>query len=518
MTRLVNNKTVARTFAFLTFLMVLPVFSSAQTVGIGEVLSIESKSAQFVRNSNKIEELKLELPELELQLKKKIDLINREIALLIKERDALIADMKVGARCSQCGGWKSDFEKRGENFEKHLGDVKGYAVPASTSELEKTRKEYAEKIAIKRVQAKKLEKGDGAILKKKEEIKLLDQRNEEICKEITAHSKTYETKVFADAKAKHEDWIGQLASAAIDVLIATDKIEICRAQILRYEQEFSDESVKVNEGVKKKHEDQQRKMKAEVLANEQLIKEANQALVDYLSPLEKQLGEVRKEKSIVESNLKVSGISDSAKDILTGQLKDLSQRILSLENNIRDHKEAIGKKVSGLENANKVLADKIHHSKASLSSEQAKAVNELKVVYDKKIADKRKIEGQTTEVLSVAKSRYSKKEAELISSNTDLHNEIGSESNRMLIAGQGIRCSIWNNTGGMVMNNWNSLLPCVQSLYSKAKTYSSGVFNSYCGNPSYLSKYKNFLASLNSDEREAVKSITNSDLFERLTQ
>ncbi|MBG7612153.1 hypothetical protein IU405_07820, partial [Polaribacter sp. BAL334] len=108
----------------------------AQTIGIGDVTSIESKALTYESYKAKITQYKDELISLEAQWRNKIQKLKEELALLYKERDNLIADMKVGARCSQCGGWKSDFEKKGESFEKHLGEVKGYAIPATTEELE----------------------------------------------------------------------------------------------------------------------------------------------------------------------------------------------------------------------------------------------------------------------------------------------------------------------------------------------------------------------------------------------
>ncbi|MCR6722653.1 MAG: hypothetical protein NVV59_20685 [Chitinophagaceae bacterium] len=95
----------------LSLLLVGSFYSGAQTVGIGEVQKIEALSKEYVRNEAEIARLK----EVVRAERAKTDVepakIRKEIAALEKERDNIIADMKVGARCSQCNEWKSNFEK-----------------------------------------------------------------------------------------------------------------------------------------------------------------------------------------------------------------------------------------------------------------------------------------------------------------------------------------------------------------------------------------------------------------------
>ncbi|HEX8576295.1 MAG TPA: hypothetical protein VF677_08380, partial [Flavobacterium sp.] len=178
--------------------------SSAQTSGIGHITSIELKVATYESNQAKIVQNKAELANLEILWKNKIQKLKDELSAFYKERDNLIADMKVGAKCSQCGKYKSEFEKEGKSFQQHLGEVKGYAIPATTTELETTRKTFAEKIAIRKVQIQNLEKGDNALNKKQSDINTLENENEKLCKEITQYSKNYETTVLAEAKAKQD--------------------------------------------------------------------------------------------------------------------------------------------------------------------------------------------------------------------------------------------------------------------------------------------------------------------------
>jgi hypothetical protein len=95
------------------------------------------------------------------------------------------------------------------------------------------------------------------------------------------------------------------------------------------------------------------------------------------------------------------------------------------------------------------------------------------------------------------------------------------ESNRMLVAGQRVSCSVWNEVRGMVATNWSKLLPCVNNITTLAKPYSSHVFNAYCSgmaSSKYLIAYKSFLSGLSPEELQAVRGNTNSDWFDIITK
>src|SRR5689334_19843867 len=112
------------TFFRLRFLAIAIVFFNdylfSQTAGIGEVNAVESKAQLIEKNKNTIAQYTAELGPLQDSLNNKIQRLKDELAALIKERDNIIADMKVGAKCSQCGKYKSQFEKEGKSFEQHL--------------------------------------------------------------------------------------------------------------------------------------------------------------------------------------------------------------------------------------------------------------------------------------------------------------------------------------------------------------------------------------------------------------
>lgn len=493
----------------------------AQTIGIGEVTSIESKSLTFESNKTKIAQYKEELISLEALWIDKIQKLKDELSALYKERDNLIADMKVGARCSQCGGWKSDFEKRGESFEKHLGEVKGYAIPATTEELETTRKMFTEKIALKKVQIQNLEKGDNAVIKKRNDISNLESANENICKEIATHSKNYETKVFSEAKSKHDNWVNDLMSYATNILIADDKITIYKARIIRHEQEFQKESETIKERVKKENLETQNEKNAKIATNLQQIKEIEIEQTNYLFPIEANLNKLKMQKNEAEKELMQLNIPDITKAELTVSLNQIVVQISTLEKNILDYNTNVKSKITSLENECKKLKDEVFQLSVNLSKQQEAEIAKIKPIYDQKKLEANQSVTKSTNELSNARKLYSEK-AELYKKQNQLYvDQVVSESNRMLIAGQKISCPIWNEVRFQVMGNWNKVFPCVNSLTTMAKPYSYNVFNSYCpdkSSASYMAAYKNFLISLDEDDKEAVKGNSNVFWFEQITK
>lgn len=527
MTLLVNRqrqpqKMIKKTFRYSLLIFTLISFKAvAQTVGIGDVTSIESKSLTFENNKTKIAQYKEELISLEALWRDKIHKQKDELSALYKERDNLIADMKVGARCSQCGGWKSDFEKRGESFEKHLGEVKGYAIPATTEELEATRKMFTEKIALKKVQIQNLEKGDNAVIKKRNDISNLENANENLCKEITNHSKNYETKVFSEAKSKHDNWVNDLMSYATNILIADDKITIYKARIIRYEQEFQKESEIIKERVKKENLDAQNEKNAKIATNIQQIKDIQIEQSNYLSPLELNLNKLKIQKNETEKELMRLNIPDSTKAELTVSLNQIVVQISTLEKNIIDYNTNVKSKVTSLENECKKLKDEVFQLSVDLPKQQEAEIAKIKPTYDQKKLEANQSVTKSTNELANARKLYSEK-AEFYKKQNQLYvDQVVSESNRMVIAGQKISCPIWNEVRFLVMGNWNQVFPCVNSLTTMAKPYSYNVFNSYCpgkSSASYMAAYKSFLIGLDEDDKEAVKGNSNVLWFEQITK
>lgn len=495
--------------------------SYTQTSGIGNIISIESIAKQIESNKETIAKYKNDLILLEEALKNRTKKLKDEIDTLYKERDNIIGDMKIGARCSQCNKWKSEFEKNGESFQKHLGDVNGYAIPATTGELEATRKQYAERIALKKVQLQNIEKTDNGILKKKNDIARLEKQSETLCTSITTHSKTYETTVFFEAKNKHTQWIESLMNYASSILIADDKITIAKSNIIRYKKEFETEAEKIREQVKIATKEAQNKMAADIDINEKKGQAVETEQKEYLVTIEAQLTELKKQKSKLDVDLKKITITTTEKDSLLKNQQQLINEIKELNKNIQQYNAAVKSKLSQIELENKKFKDDIWQLTIDLPKKQLQEVANIKPTYDTKIAAGNAMVTRASAELALARKAYRDKAASYEKDNSNYIDIVIVESNRMVLAAQQVNCPVWNEVRGMVATNWNKLFPCVNNITTLAKPYSSHVFNAYCSgtsSSSYLTSYKSFLSGLNSDDLKSIKENSNADWFNLITK
>ncbi|QSW88418.1 hypothetical protein J0383_19455 [Flavobacterium endoglycinae] len=481
----------------------------AQTVGVGEVSAIESKAGSIEAARLRILQIESELPQLEKLWQDKLQKLRSEIEQIYKDRDNLIADMKAGARCSKCNEWKSEFEKKGQSFEKHLGEVKGYAIPATTSELETARKGFSEKIAILKVQLKNLEKGDNTILKKNEQIQKLKDDNDRLCQEITLHSKNYEMILLNDSKAKHKMWSDELMASAVKTLISDDKITICKAKIPQIEKEFQNLSEEIREKLKNDNEKLQQSKNNSISSNEQKINNIQTVHQSSILQLQEQLQKLEALKNDLQKEL--SSDSIAARLEMTGkQLVVIRDSITELEKQTKDS-------IALLQAENKKLNAEIWSLKTDLPNEQQKALLPLKEKRDAKKKETELLHAAAISELAENKKSFAEKTAQCQKNNDVYTTEISMECTRMYAAGQKVGCSVYNSIKGTVVSNWNETASCVKAVASLAKPYSTNVFNAYCkgqDSSGYMSGYKSFLASLSSEDKLAVKEASNADWFE----
>ncbi|MBW0176543.1 hypothetical protein [Sediminibacterium sp.] len=511
-------------FRTLTTAILLNIFLcvsvSAQTSGSGDVSAIESKANLIEQNKLRIEQYKIQLLSLDSAFKARLKIMQAELAALIKERDALIDDMKKGAKCSQCGKYKSEFEKQGIDFVKHLGEVKGYAVPATTPELEATRQKYNERIALKRVQIQNYEKTDNGKIAKQKQITDLETANQTYCKDITALSKSYDTKVFAEAKAKHKMWAQELMNYVADILIAEDKASIYKARVIRFENEFRKASDSVRNAVKEKTEAEQQKKNEKVKINETNIYTLKQQQEEYIDPLEEKLTTLKSEKIKVDQQLRALNLKDSIKQVLKIQQTGLVRDIVAIEKDILTYKTNTKNKITALEKENQQLKKEVWDLTVNLSKVQEAEVAKLKPVYDRKKADANLAASKSMTDASTARSVYSSNINDYRTKQQDYYNLIDKEMYRMLTASQKVSCSIYNEIRGKVSSDWNQVIGCVQNVAASAKPYGTNVFNSYCettfSDGSMLSGYKSFLRGLSPEDEAAVKATSNATWFELL--
>lgn len=492
----------------------------SQTSGISEVTSIESKVKKIEENTLKIKQMKNELPGLEAEWNLKMQKESDELAALYKEMTDIVEDMKVGARCSQCKKWKSEFEKRGENFEKHLGEVNGVAIPATTSELEDTRKKYREKIAIKKVQIQNLENAN-PVTRKLGEIQKLEEINEKLCKEVTNHSKRYEEIVVSGGKNLQTSWSKHLLNFVANILIADDKITIHNAHIVRLKIEFQEESIRA----KKKIEAEGAQQKVDYMQkiyNLNTQKDIlNKEMKNYIELIRSKINELELEKNNVERELNNITTPDSIKVQLLNNQTHLASSINALIKNIDDYATNTNFKLDNLKTEIKNLEEKIGDIQFELPKLQEKEILKIKQIYDKKISDTQIAVSNATDELTRAKKEYRDKADFYNKENLKFVNLIISESDRMVTVGKIVSCSIYNQARFTVMGNWNKIFPCVDALTKRAKPYSTHVFNTYCSeetSETHLSSYKSFLLGLSTEDKEAVIGNSNKWWFEGVSK
>src|SRR5687767_11259959 len=162
----------------------MPITARSQSAGIGEVTAIEALAARIKANRETITQYKAELIQLDATHTAKVQKLKDELAALMRDRDAHIAELKAGVMCSECNRTKTEIERAGINFQAHLRDVKGFAKPAPTERIEKDRADFAVKIAYKRVQIQQVENGPNPATSKRQAIANLEKQTEELCRQI----------------------------------------------------------------------------------------------------------------------------------------------------------------------------------------------------------------------------------------------------------------------------------------------------------------------------------------------
>lgn len=504
---------------FLIIILLFSVLGYPQTIGEPIAGSIESKVRTYQNNQDKIKTIEAELPLLLEKLQAKKRVLEEELNALYKERDALIADMKVGARCSQCGGWKSEFEKRGENFEKHLGDVKGYAIPATTGELEAIRKEYAEKAAIKKVQIQNLEKNDRTYAQKQAELKKLKDANDKICDELRDLSNQYQTKVIKEGKAKIDDWAAMLMNIGSDILINHDKIALEEHKIKFYENQLGVKTDSINKRkINRTKEFNQQFDKKEITRNQEI-----QSIENKISDEEQTKNQV-----IEQLNNTKQGIEN---DLLKLDLDIATQA--GLEDNLSRVKADILTKTTFFDDKMATLTTNIKRLKDDIAKSHTEKPNELKQIEDyhnRMIAETKeeyaaKIKQSNQRITSLRNAMESDQklyQAQLTkfkNSKEEYRRFIDDETFRMVSSAKPIACFIGNSASQDTQAYWNKVTDCISKTVASSKDITSGVFNSYCSEipkeKSFI-KYANYFKSLSASERDVVKSVSNKFWFDDL--
>jgi hypothetical protein len=491
------------------------------TSGIADVIEIERLAASKKALEDALAARKRELAEAQAALKAKADKIRAEIAQLQKERDDLIKDLKGGFFCSKCKRAKSEFERQGQSFEKHLGDVQGVAEEAPTDRLEKVREDYSQKIAYKRVQLQRLEQNDPDVKAKKAQVEDAEKKLKDLCDQMTRRSQSYGKTLEGETKSKHSMWVKELLSYASDIYIAEDRVSIAQARRAAELKDFEKISQQARDDAEKANMAEREKRQSRITVIDSEIPKMEAALRERLAPLEEQRNVANARIAEIDALLRTVGMKPEEKTALTAERASLVARNAQASRTIAAETAAANKGVQALQSEEMRLRGEISRLTSSLITEQNAAVEKLRPAHTARLAAIDKQIAAANTAVASARAAYKTKEAFYSGENTAFYNLVSSESNRIVIAGRDSSCPIANEARQFVASNWNKLQPCVSGATTRAKPYSTHVFGSYCPaevSASALSKYKSFLSGLPPADLDVIKANSNVGWYESLSK
>ena len=491
------------------------------TSGIADVIEIERLAGTKKGLEDALRDRKKELADAQAALAAKAKTIQAEIAQLQKERDDLIKDLKGGFYCSKCQTAKSEFERRGQSFEKHLTDVQARAEEAPTDRLEKVREDYSIKIAYKRVQLKRLEENDPDVKAKKAAVEVAEKKLKDVCDQITKRSQAYGKTLEGETKSKQMTWIKDLLTFASDIYIAEDRVFIFQARKTAEIKDFEKRSAQARVDAEKANMAEREKRQSRITVIDGEIPRMEAALRERLAPLEEQRNAANTRIAEIDALLRTVGLKAEEKTALTAERASLVARNAQTSRTIATETATTNKAVQGLRSEEMRLRGEISRLTSSLITEQNAAVEKLRPAHTARLAaiDKQ-IASANTDAAN-ARAAYKAKEAFYSGENTTFYNLVSTESNRIVVAGRDTSCPIANDARQFVASNWNKLQPCVSGATTRAKPYGTNVFGSYCpaeASASALSKYKSFLGSLPPADIDVVKGNSNAGWYESLSK
>jgi hypothetical protein len=496
-----------------------PSAATQSTSGIADVIEIERLATSKKGLEDALRYRKKELADAQAALATKAQKIRDEINQLMKQRDDLIKDLKGGFYCSKCQTAKSEFERRGQSFEKHLTDVQARAEEAPTDRLEKVREDYSQKIAYKRVQLKRLEENDPDVKAKKAAVEAAEKKLKEVCDQMTRRSQSYGKTLQGETKSKHSMWVKELLSYASDIYIAEDRVSIAQGRRTAELKDFEKISQQARDDAEKANLAEREKRQSRITVIDAEIPRMEAALRERLAPLEEQRNAANTRIAEIDALLRTPGPKAEERRALTAERARLVAQNAQIARTITAETAASNKAVRTLQAEEMRLRGEISRLTTTLITEQNAAVEKLRPAHTARLATIDKQIAAATTAVPAARTAYKTKEAFYSGENKAFYDLVSAESNRTVIAGRDSSCPIANEARQFVASNWNKLLPCVSGATTRAKPYSTNVFGSYCPaevTPSALAKYKSFLRSLAPGDLDVIKANSNVGWYESL--
>ena len=480
-------------------------YCQTQTYGLPDVIAIENDAATINSNKTKIMILAAQLPALQNNLNARIELMRKQLNDLIAERDNIIADMKVGAKCSQCGKYKSEFEKAGQSFEKHLGEVKGYAIPATTTELESKRKEYIEKIAYKKVQISQLENnGDDNIRSNKKQTEELENELNNLCIDINKHAANYGVAVLNEAKNKHQSMMKNLMNTVSEIFISNDKIAISKYRIEKEKMEFQSKSEEIKTNVKKENLLQIQKLESIIKSGQTKIDSLTIAKNNNSLIYSQKIQPLKQKKDELNTLWHTIGLPDTARIGSKKEFDNLAVQIQNIENSFNTENSNIESQITQFNKQNQECKNSILQLTTNLPNKQTLEIAKVKPIYDKQLEDATNALVTANSNLMKCKVDFSISRSAISKENVAFINVIDKECSRMLFGTQGSSCQVMNDVRSLVTINWSSYDNCANSIANMSRPYILSNINCTANISAYLVSYISFVSGLADEDKQVI--------------
>ncbi len=484
------------------------IIAAQSTAGIGEVLQIESKAADYKLYQTKLNGLNVELKALrnELAGNPKLRAMEQELDSMKKKRDTEISELKLGYRCSQCLVFKSEMEKKGENFEAHLKRVNGVPIPAGDPEITSKRKEWVEKIAMKIVQVAnfkaKLEQG---LTDKKAAIDKINDALTKICPELVSLSKTYEQKVVAEAKNLQVGWIDGAMGPAAAQQIMEDKIFLATGRVTFLENEHGQKQQELQVQLKKENDEKIDHLnKANILTEQKNQETAREAKLK-LAEITDQLAVKKAEMIKLEATIKNS-VTDSTNKELTAYAVKLKNDIILLEKQYQQTEKLYSDKINELAQILTKTKAEIWDLKTGFSKIQQQEIEQLKKQYDEKIAQVNNAKANYAKQLPALNARFISMADQAREKSDAYVRIILKENSRMAAATWPIQCGILTSANIKVNSNYSDASTCMELLRRRHRSsYNPGI-DCVTESAGYKMVYQPFISGLNADEMKIIKA------------
>lgn len=502
-------------------LLILYANVNAQTAGAGTLSTIESKANSITNNDEKVAELNRKRMDSYAAEGDKLAELKKQLADLRAEKARALYELQNGYYCSKCNTPKSEFEARGESFERHLASVSGRAVPASPEVVKAKMDEYDRRIAAKEAAVKKFELEENEFSKKRadfdRQMEELKANSDKLREEIVALSKSYKEKVIAEAKAMHLFWAGDLMRTAAEKHFVEDRINILNVKLNDLQAQESKAIDELKDKVAKKTAEDKKRLEEKITANNNHLPRLEQSYRERASRLNSQLSLWETRLTAVNADLANSSkFSANDLSVLQSEKNDLDTKIANAKQQLGEYETTYNRERQTILDENKTLSDKIWDLTVNLPKIQAEALEGLrdafaakrKILQDGLAA--RKASLQTLGNLLVSKkAAYRQKHLQYAA-------KVDAERVRLLRTCQKAGCSCYGtDTHGDVNANWNRTLGCVGEMEG-AHFSGDPVYGCVEEGAIYQQHYHSLVNGLSDSDMEALQRTSSKTRYDMI--